>query len=110
MTPQRGDVINGSRRTVSVPPKGNELSLPSAVFILQDGGKSAAVEKVSQDVALKVLKEKALVSGSGQSLAAAMAKVKEFYTVNVTACSEEELNRLLNNPEATPSKEKKAKK
>lgn len=129
VTPQRGDVINGSRRTVSVPPKGNELSLPSAVFILQDGGKAAAVEKVSQDVALKVLKEKALVSGSGQSLAAAMAKVKEFYTVNVTACSEEELNRLLNNPEvfslflfsffkviyfsflqATPSKEKKAKK
>jgi len=108
VTPKRGDIVSGDFTTVGLENRGNSAQLPEKIFILSEeaGGK---VGKVSKEEGLKLLRDqKVLLAGSGDYLSPLFNK-STVYAVSVGGVSEQQVNEILNNPEAHLSSSPKTK-
>ena len=98
LSPSRGDVVVDGALATSILPQGNEGSLPSSIFILNEESSNGPLSRVSSSEASQLLSKMNVVRfGNGEKLNKLLSSVKDIFVVNGSV-SEVELNQLFNNP------------
>jgi hypothetical protein len=97
---QRGDLLTRSAsstlRTTTLRPTGNTTTQPNMVILLSPT-KGPKVVNMKNTEMMKIIKEKFLVSGSGENVEEVM-KNAECFVVSVGGCTEDVVSSLLENP------------